>query len=275
MTPAVKALLIANVAVFLLNWILGGGLGRWFGASFELVLEFWGLGLLRLVTYQFVHSIDPWHIFFNMLLLYMFGTFVERRIGSRAMYRLYLTSGVVGGVLQILLQIVVASLFAESPAEKEAIVNVVTVGASGACYGVLTYAAFLAPRMVVILIVFPIELRWLVGFLIFLGIYATSFALRGLVKGDEVAHGAHLGGALWGFVAFRWLRTTWAVGGGGDNALARRWRNWRAQRARRSAAERLATLDHLIDKVHREGMSSLSAAERRFLERTSRDMKRR
>jgi hypothetical protein len=150
------------------------------------------------------------------------------------------------------------------------------IGASGSTYGIMVYAAFMAPTSRSWFFgIFPVQLRILVGILVFAGLYRTMLTLRH-GGSDGVAHGAHLGGALWGFLAFRYFR-------GADMSAAHRpvcggraerWR--RARRTRRIRADQAAqeTLDGLLDKVHREGMNKLTAAERRFLERASRDAKR-
>jgi membrane associated rhomboid family serine protease len=255
MTPAVKALLIANGVVLLVNMLLTGRLAPLLGLSWANLGEGYGLGVVRLITYQFVHSFaDPFHILFNMLMLYFFGTFVEEAIGKTRLLRLYLTAGVVGGVVQLLM--------AAATGDTRSL----TIGASGCLYGILVYAACLAPRMRVIFIIFPLELRWLVGGLVVLGVWFSYIELAtGASSG--VAHGGHLGGALWGWIAYRLPRRQWG--------WVRRLREWQQERDRRSARERELRVDELLDKVHRHGLSSLTSAERRFLDRASHQMRRR
>jgi len=190
---------------------------------------------------------------------------VEGEVGRQGMYRLYVLSGVAGALVWMVLAAITGA-------------TAVVVGASGAVYGIMVYAAFMAPRMRVILIVFPIEMRWLVGVLLFLGLYATTLQVRGEMLGGT-AHAAHLGGAAWGFVAFRFLRSWHVASGyrtGGGFGSAGRWlRRVRAERHQKAEADRQALLDRLLDKVHTHGMGALTAAERRFLERTSQHMKKR
>ncbi len=252
LTPAVKLLLIANGAVFVLNMIVTGRLAEWLGLSWENVADAYGLGVLRLLTYQFVHDfISPGHILFNMLTLYFFGTMVEEEVGRRRFLRLNVMSGVVGGGMQLLL----ALAFARDP---------ITIGASGCVYGVMAWAALTHPRATVILIVFPIRLGVLVAVLVGIGIYMTYVELvTGLPTGT--AHGGHLGGALWGFVAWKLARL------GFDPW--RRIDSWRESRARAAAARRRQRLDELLDKVHRQGITALSGSERRFLQRASQDLR--
>ncbi len=253
LTPGVKLLLIINVVVFFVNAVLRGALGTWLGVSWNGAFEGYGLGLLRLVSYQFVHSyLSAWHLVMNMLVLYWFGGSVEMAIGKRRLLRLYLISGVVGGVVQLLLGRVLGT----SP-------DLETVGASGSVYGIMVYMACLAPRAPTIL---HIELRWLVGILVAIGAYSTYI---GLVEGisDGVAHGGHLGGALWGYLAFKLPQRRWRWFG--------RVQSWQQNRKTRSQQQRQEIVDQLLDKVHKDGLGSLSNAERRFLEKYSQEMQRR
>jgi len=257
LTPAVRALLIANVAVFLANALLADGLAPWLGLSWDGMWRGYGLGIVRLVTYQFVHDFHSVsHILFNMLALYFFGTFVEEAIGQRRLLRLYFVAGVVGGLLQVLLQVLYGST------------SVLTIGASGAIYGILVYAAFMAPRMRVIFFIFPIEMRWLVGVLVGIGVYMMFIELRtGYSTGT--AHGGHLGGALWGFLAYRYRglgQFQWSLPG--------KLQRWNAGRTARKGQEQQRILDELLAKVHREGIGSLTPAERRFLDKASQDARR-
>lgn len=256
-TPAVKTLLIANAAVFLLNFLLQGRLTDLLAVSWHGLGEGYGLGMVRLVSYQFVHAYqDPMHVLMNMLVLFFFGTMVESEVGRRGLYRLYVISGVIGAILQLLLGLALG-------------VDPEVVGASGSCYGIMVYAACMAPRMKVIFLIFPVEMRWLVGFLVFIGVYSTALSLTGGPRGG-VAHGAHLGGALWGYIAFRYLRRSYLAANFSPRGPLGRLQRWWRDRGFRGEVKRREILDGLLDKVHREGMNSLSSAERRFLENESR-----
>lgn len=264
LTPAIKRLLLANAAVFLVNALVGGRLGdgpAWFACSWSRLWEGYGLGLLRLLTYQFTHD---WHgighIFWNMVTLYFFGTMAERALGYRGTYKLYL----VGGGVAALAHLAVAA--------PQGHADVPLVGASGAGYAFLVYAACLAPRALVILIIVPVPLGWLAAGLVFVGLYATYVEFVTGFPGG-VAHSAHLGGAALGFLAFRfgWFRdlTPYAFQSGWVAGLRQRWTRWRhARRAASSAADQ-AEMDRILDKVHQLGLQSLSARERRALEKQS------
>lgn len=257
LTVGVRWLLLVNTAVFLVHAVLvgithdPGLLSRWLGVSGPNLLEGYGLGVLRLVTYQFVHAfLPPMHFLFNMLVLYFFGTWVEGGIGRRGLLALYLVGGAVGALVEIAIWLTF---------QQRA--DVLVIGASGACYAILIYAACMDPRATVYLIVFPVPMQVLAWLLVGLGVYELYGNL--LFGGGGVAHGCHLGGALWGYLAHRYkLRPARVL----DRLAA-----WREQQASASAHRDQATLDELLDKVHRQGLSSLTPAERRFLDRQSRD----
>ncbi|MBM4063481.1 MAG: rhomboid family intramembrane serine protease, partial [Planctomycetes bacterium] len=198
LTPAIKLLVIANAAVFAANAVLLGRLSDpvaggspWFACSWRGLSEGYGLGLLRLLSYQFTHSFtDPMHLLLNMLVLWFFGTMAEQRLGYRGTLKLYLAGGLAGALLHL------------GIAALQGAANVPLVGASGACYGCLLYAACVAPRSQVILFVVPVPLWGLAALLVGIGAYSTFVELATGFQGG-VAHGAHLGGALVGFLAHR------------------------------------------------------------------------
>jgi hypothetical protein len=123
------------------------------------------------------------HIFFNMFALWMFGMEIENNWGSKKFLIFYLLCGVVAGLFQLFL----TPLLGASPA--------VTIGASGAVYGVLIGFALMFPdRPIYLYFLLPIKAKYLVGFLIILEFLLVDSA------GSNVAHLAHLGGALAGFL---------------------------------------------------------------------------
>lgn len=259
LTPAVGKLLLVNGVVFFLNMILapatGDGITRWCGVSWNGLFDGFGLGLYRLVTYQFVHSfVDPWHLLFNMMVLYFFGTMVESAIGGTRLVRLYLVAGVCGGILQAVLELV-----GGNPQRT-------TIGASGACYGILVFAAMMRPQATVMLLVFPIRLWVLAAFLVGIGLYSMYVELVANAS-SGVAHGGHVGGALWGFLSYRIAHSGWRWAG--------RWKRWRHERRFRAEQNQQQVMDRILEKVHREGLSSLTPAERRFLQKASQSMQRR
>ncbi len=274
LTPAIKRLLLANGAVFVLNMILAGRLSSgpaWFACSLPGLLEGYGLGLLRLLSYQFTHSFDaPGHIFFNMLALYFFGTFAEASLGYRGTLKLYLLGGLAGAGLHLLL------------AASRGYGDVPLVGASGACYAFLLYAASMAPRMRVIVILFPVPLGVLAGVLVFFGVYEQYVELVTGASGGT-AHGAHLGGAALGFFAHRlgWFRDFRPYGHGGDGSqgfLSRLRQRW-AERQRKQASAKTAAsqqeIDRILAKIQALGLPSITELERKTLARASEAARRR
>ena len=188
MPPVTQALLIANVAVFLLQLASGSLLEVWFAL--------WPLGPRfapwQLVTYGFLHDTDGYaHIFFNMLGLWMFGSDIERLFGSRYFLAYYFACLVAAAVCQLL----VLALAGGPP--------IPTVGASGAIYGLLLAFGMYFPRRTVMLIFPPIPMPARVFVIVFGGL-ELLFGVTGTMAG--VAHFAHLGGMLGGWLVIQYRR---------------------------------------------------------------------
>jgi len=255
MTRIVKLLLIANAAVFGLRFLLGftgldgymvpvAGLAPQVWADFFPFVPFW-----QLLTYGFVHSAaDPFHLLWNLLLLYFFGTMLESILGSRRFLVTYVGALVAGGVLHLLAEFIGGS---RHPA----------IGASGAVLGVVVATAVLRPNTQVIVLFIPVALKWLAMGIVGLDVF---FVLRGFqVEGmvETTARYVHIGGAAFGFFAARrgWI-----------------WKDpIQEMRDRRSKIEahqvelRGKHLDDLLAKIHREGLGSLTKREKDFLKRMS------
>ncbi len=250
MTPWVLRLLAANVGVFFVQAVLPG---------LTLGLEFRpALALTRpwtIVTYMFLHG-GFGHLFFNMLSLFFFGPRLESRLGSAHFVRLYFVSGVMGALLSM--------VFTPGAA---------IIGASGAVFGVMLGFAWFWPRdPIYIWGVFPVEARWLIAFMTVMALFGAS------TGGGMIAHFAHLGGFLGGFLYLKWASR---------NPALERFR-----RAARAPAPRLETssaamerwkkiprenlhevnrseLDRILDKISASGIASLTPGEREFLDRFS------
>jgi membrane associated rhomboid family serine protease len=263
--PATKLLLVVNVAVFVLNAVLLGALsepgrGAWFAFSWPALLDGYGLGLVRVLTYQFTHAFtSPLHLLFNMVALWVFAPMAEARLGTAGTVRLYLWGGLAGAVGHLAF------------AALQGTTAWPLVGASGACYALLLYAACTSPRATIVFVIVQMPLWALAAVFVGLGVYETFVELATASAGS-VAHSAHLGGALLGFAAHRlgWFAAPAARGTPG---LAARWlaawgsRRAAAARARAAAHER--QLDAILAKVKAAGLHALDAAERRFLEQQS------
>jgi len=196
MPPATQALLIANVAVFLLQFTMGGSLIAWFalwppatGVSALPSFQPW-----QLVTYGFLHG-GLAHIFFNMFALYMFGSDVERLFGSRFFLAYYFVSVIAAGVCHL----VVSSWMGAAPYP--------TVGASGGIYGLLLAFAVYFPQRRVLLIFLPIPMPARVFVAIF-ALVELAFGVTGTQSG--VAHFAHLGGMAGGWLMIEYRRRRFA-----------------------------------------------------------------
>lgn len=253
--PVCKMLLIVTVAVFLAHAL---------AAKFFLpppgphapdpVTAFLGLSperlfgsfyIWQLLTYIFLHSRHHiFHILFNMLFLYWFGRDIETRFGSRRFLAFYLTAGAFAGLA-----------YCASRAFSE--VGIV-IGASGAIMAILVvYAIYFPNRMILFMFMFPMRIRNFVLLMVGLDLYMTL-----MHSGNGVATVAHLGGAAYGVLYIKFWPAVSAC-------LIRRQRRQQQRRQIREQDED-SRLDAVLDKVHREGLPSLSRREKDFLVRMSR-----
>lgn len=257
MGKALKILLLINVAVFLANFLFFLATGQTFapylGLSLDSASERPFLAVLQLITYQFTHALDPWHLLMNGLMLYFFGSMVEQRYGQRHLLRLYLLSGIAGGVFWLVFSGLVGHLS-----------GVPVIGASGAAYGILVFAAFMSPHSRVLLFILFVPLWAVAALLGFLALYETLVAYR--VPGGGVAHAAHLGGALFGLLW--WQLRPWL------QQQRFRLQAREQQKGRQRELDEQEEVDRLLAKVKREGMASLSKSERKTLTRYSEKLKR-
>ena len=189
MPPATQALLFTNVAVFMLQSAGGDSLVEWF-ALWPLGSTSPAFGFWQLVTYSFLHG-GIAHILFNMYALYMFGGDVERLFGSRFFLGYYFTCVVSAALFQLLV-----SALAGGPAYP-------VIGASGAVYGVLLAFGMYFPRRMVMLIIPPIPMQART-FVVVVGALELVFGVTGTEAG--VAHFAHLGGMLGGWLMIQYRR---------------------------------------------------------------------
>ncbi len=257
-TPVVKMLLIANIAVFLVMLIfvysptqgggtIFGGINRYVGLS-PAVWKSWFpfVPVWQLLTYGFLHAIPGFgHILGNMLFLYFLGTMLEGLIGGRRFLVFYLAAVVLAGFMQLLV-----GLIAGGPP---------IIGASGGVLAIVCAVATLRPQARIIFIIFPITLKTLAIVYVTIDVLMVILELKG--ANSNVASFAHLTGAALGYLA---VRQGWI------------WRDpvaslerARERHAAESAANDRQKLDALLDRIHREGIGSLSAREKAFLKRMS------
>jgi membrane associated rhomboid family serine protease len=210
MTPAVKLLIITNVVLFLLNMIVGDAMTLRLGLSPQAVFE--QLAVWQPFTYMFLHSTGGvGHILINMLSLWMFGTELERTWGTRFFTKYYLITGVGAAAASLLLSFWVGSIYSS-----------VTVGASGAIYGLLLgYGLYFPHRPIYLYFIFPIPARL---FVVIVGAIAFLSAMGG--PGGGVAHSAHLGGLVVGYLYLKTLRSR------PMDELKYRYLRWKMGRAR-------------------------------------------
>jgi membrane associated rhomboid family serine protease len=251
LTPWVKSLLIANVAVFAVTAAVPPLAET--GALFPT------LALYRpwtLFTYMFLHA-GLGHIFFNMLGLLFFGPRLEQRVGGPTFIKLYLWAGFGGALFSI--------LFAP---------QYPVVGASAAVQGVLMGFAMFWPRVrILIYFVLPVE-----AWLLVLGYVILSFSYGVGGSRDGIAHFAHLGGLLTGFVYLRWVE--WRRGADkrefqrkvqhspsvtlSDSSALQRWESVDLKLMHELNRHEVETL---LRKARALGVRALTADERAFLDR--------
>jgi membrane associated rhomboid family serine protease len=257
--PATKGLLIGLAGIHAAMAMLSA-INRDLSASVFELLALWPedvLGRLRiwqLATCALLH-VDLWHLAFNAMGIWFFGRLVEQRLGARR-YILFALGTVVTASLGYLLLSVL-----EGPRRP-------MIGASGLDFGVIVLCAFWYPRLTVLLFfVLPVPLWALAALFVFLE------AMMLLEQGGGVAHAAHLGGALYGALYFRFMGHFDQLFSG-LGAWQHRRRRRRAERERRDSAELRREVDRILDKVNREGMAALTDAERRVLKDASEKLRR-
>ena len=193
--PVTRALLIANVAIFIVQQLTGNLLIGPFALWPFATPEFRGapgFAIWQLLTYGFLHG-SLTHLFFNMFALYMFGGEIERLFGSRR-FLVYFLTCVVGAAVA---QLVVLSVMNRPP--------VPTVGASGGVFGLLLAYGLAFPQRKLMLLFPPIPMpAWL--FVTLYGLLELYLGVTG--SGQGVAHFAHLGGMAAGaLLLVYWSRT--------------------------------------------------------------------
>jgi len=187
-TPAVKFLLIVNVGVFAIQTLaslisnqLESQLTFYLGLVPPLVLQ--KLYLWQLFTYQFLHG-GVLHLLFNMLAVWMFGADLERRWGANFFLRYYFISAIGGGFLN--------TVFLPNQ-------MIPSIGASAGVYGILLAYGLIYPnRIVYFYFLFPVKMKYFVWIIGALAFYNSISAGQ-----SGIAHLAHLGGMVFGYLYLR------------------------------------------------------------------------
>jgi membrane associated rhomboid family serine protease len=257
LTPMVKRLLIANTVIFFITLVVGEPLMfEWFAFQpRNVVFRPWGP-----LTYMFLHA-GIWHLAMNMMALFFFGPPLESKWGESEFLRYYVVCGLGGVALSFLF-----------------LPNWV-VGASAAVFGILLAFALNWPNTPIYFWgIFPIQAKYLVAFL---SVVTLLSAMPG-ASGSNVAHFAHLGGLLTGFI---YLKADWRPAkklGDMKRAATRKRRlaivpredrdeeHGRSAKQRREDAALYDKVDAVLDKISAEGMGSLTPDELELLDEVSR-----
>ncbi|MBN2507955.1 MAG: rhomboid family intramembrane serine protease [Verrucomicrobia bacterium] len=278
--PATVVLLAANVAVFVLVEIYGAyqrGHGNW-AVSQYFALSTSGMGrgwIWQLLTFQFLH-VSGWHLIMNLFGLYLFGRAIEEVIGKSHFYRLYLGSGIVGGLLQWALGVLLPARF-----------DVPVLGASAGVFGLVAAFSVLNPdRQILLFFLLPLRARhflWIAGGISLFYILVPAHS--------GIAHAAHLGGLMGGVLYIQRIMKAGREFTPGQPLARRRPRGlvrlhlFKSQSGRapvpRAAADGNTTdfisreVDPILDKISAEGLQSLTPRERKILEAARSKMERR
>lgn len=243
LSPFIRAILISNIIVFAIQYFYPP-FTMIFGLRPELFFSDFPMYVYQIFTYMFLHG-GFWHIFFNMFALWMFGTEIELTWGSRSFGRFYFICGVAGAILTLLV----------FPRQINPM-----IGASGAIYGILVAYWLMFPnRDLYFYFLFPVKVKYAIPIMMLLGYFAAA---------ANIAHMAHLGGALCGLLYmkldWRWLRL-----GSFFKNLRNRRQEAKLEKRRQEAEDIMKRVDAILDKINEVGIENLSKAERKFLEEAS------
>ena len=285
-----KNLLIINILAYLACVVLGMrgiDLNNIFGLHIFLASDF---HLYQFFTYMFMHG--GWtHLFFNMFALWMFGCVMERTWGPKKFLFYYIFCGIGAGIIQEIAQYIEVynavnnvgffeMAFAKwDPVSMANLNKMTTVGASGAIYAILLGFGMTYPeeRIFIFPLPVPIKAKWFViGYAVLEVVMAyTSF-------NDGVAHIAHLGGMLFGFILIKyWQKHPYAgskYGRSSGEQFFKRFRTWGKKddsaddirhktdwdyNADKKASEE--EIDRILDKIRKNGYASLTEEEKKRL----------
>jgi membrane associated rhomboid family serine protease len=268
LTPWVGRLIIANAVVLLLLMTV------FTSPALQEALQFEPGEALRrpwtFVTYMFVHA-GLLHLLGNMLMLFVFGPPVEHRLGGRAFILYYLYCGIGAAVLSLALSGIMPTG--------------AIVGASGAVLGVGVAFALLWPDAELLVFPIPMPVKARTFILVLIGL---DIVLSQLTPRDGIAHLAHVGGAGFGYLFFRLqafsrrtprqppraVERVVMVQSGAAEPEQRRTPPTPIRPRRRADSDPVAAeVDRVLDKISEQGIASLTAAERRFLDEVSRQKK--
>lgn len=250
-TPVIKNLIIFNVSFFLVQEILQIDWFHIMGLVPALVWKGW---IWQLFTYMFLHG-SFFHIAINMLILWMFGSELERLWGPREFLKYYFITGIGAALCTVIV----------NPSS-----GIPTIGASGAVYGLLLAYRLTFPNAIIYLyFILPIKAKY---FVIIFGVLEFFASLR--PSSDMVAHLAHLGGMIFGLIYLKkddFLKLI-------ARTLKKKAKKRQAVKMQREYEEEekiRAEVDDLLDKINRIGLENLSKQEKKRLDEASRFLRER
>ena len=292
-----KNLLLVNIIAFVATWLLqirGIDLNDVCGLHYFMAADFhpW-----QLVTYMFLHS-GFMHILFNMFALWMFGVVIENVWGPRKFLFYYISCGIGAGLMQELAQfcsfyltissqdpsVTFSELFVIGQQLSMQLNGWTTIGASGAVYAILLAFGMIFPneRIFSFPLPIPIKAKWFVMFYVAIELFSALGS-----SGDNVAHMAHLGGMLFGFLMIRYWNNHPTAGYGRNKGhqffenlkenferrkgakmnvhkggAATREDDWNYNERKRQNQEEI---DRILDKIRRSGYDSLTKEEKQKL----------
>ena len=210
-TPAVKWIIIANVVMFVVRLAFPPVID-WLGLiPVDVIRHGW---VWQLVTYMFLHA-DPLHILFNMLGIWMFGVELERMWGTPFFLKFFAVTGGGAAITTVLVSLLPFGF-------ARFMYQIPTIGASGALYGILlAFALYFPTRPILMMMIFPIPAKY---FVMIIGGMSLLFAISSV---GGVAHFAHLGGLLFGYVYLQGGR------GGLTAEIKYRYLKWKINRVRK------------------------------------------
>lgn len=248
--PGIKNIIFLNAIIFIMQ-VLNQSLEQVIFRNFALIPSeiIYHFKIWQLVTYMFLHG-GFWHIFFNMFILWMFGSELEREWGTKEFLKYYFITGVGAGIFNLLLS------------------SAATIGASGAVYGVmLAYALRYPDRLVYIYFLFPVKVKYLMTFLVLVSFFSTFGS-----SGDGIAHAAHLGGIIVGFAYLKYWVILYKIKRKIPNISfgKKQKTNMKYTKGSDNKTEYYRrVIDELLDKINRVGYLNLTDEEKKILEEGS------
>jgi len=265
-TPAVKAIMIANGAIFIFQQLFSfatpGLIESYFGLSYIGVFNnFW---LWQLITYMFLHG-GWFHVIFNLIGMWMFAGELENLWGSRVFLKYYLITGIGAGIFITLMNYYIFAHHNISP---------ITIGASGAIYGILlAYGLTWPNRQVLLYFVIPIKIKYLVIVFGLIEFFGTVSSFSG--GAGDISHIGHLGGIISGMIYIFFRIKPYGKSYGTKvrskmrNPLSEAIKRARMSNKRKEIETRIKAkeiIDHILEKITRDGMESLTDDDKKQLE---------